>query len=291
MRLAGLDLLSGLEKPVADQIGATGHAAFVELAQAFGVGSAEFAAHLLVTEKRRITNNHLRRRPLRFAAVFGNQCIAVFNAVERTQDRVLRNRPAVALAPLQVTDPYGNAGQFGGVFVDLQAEHVGRAGFDVHLPAEAEQFQVNLCGMLQVFQGMQGEVEEVARAARRVEHAKAAQAFEITLIGGHGGLVWSAFHTFALSFFQGGLDGRPFCRQRLGDQRVDQFGDGAGVGVVRAKWGAGVWVQAALKQGAEDGRVDGAPVEVLCGVAEHSQVVAGQGWNVDGLEQAAVEPG
>lgn len=72
----------------------------------------------------------------------------MFDAVERTQDRVLRNWPAIALAPLQVADPYGNSDQLGGVFVDLQAEHVGRAGFDVHLSAEAEQFQVNLRGML-----------------------------------------------------------------------------------------------------------------------------------------------
>jgi hypothetical protein len=45
----------------------------------------------------------------------------VFDAVERFEDRVDGVGVAVAAAPLDVADPDGDAGEFGGVFVDFQA--------------------------------------------------------------------------------------------------------------------------------------------------------------------------
>src|SRR5690606_14069853 len=49
-------------------------------------------------------------------------------------------------------------------------------------------------------------------------------------------------------------------------------------------------VEPALEQGAEDGDVDGAPVQVG-GAAQFVQVGCREGGHSDGLEQAAVEPG
>jgi hypothetical protein len=58
-----------------------------------------------------------------------------------------------------------------------------------------------------------------------------------------------------------------------------------------AERSAGFRVQAALEQGAEDGRIDGPPIAVGGGPMEGGHIVCGQFRDVDGLKQAAVEPG
>jgi hypothetical protein len=68
----------------------------------------------------------------------------------------------------------------------------------------------------------------------------------------------------ASSAFRGG----PFGGEGFADQRLDEFGDGAGVGVVGAERGAGGGVEAAFEEGAEDGGVDGAPVHVGGGAVQ-----------------------
>ena len=77
----------------------------------------------------------------------------------------------------------------------------------------------------------------------------------------------------------------------MGHHRVDQLGDGLDIGVMRAKRGAGLGIEAVLEQGAEDGGIDVAPVQVTGGGMQFGQVIGFQRRNVDDLKQAAVEPG
>jgi hypothetical protein len=201
-----------------------------------------------------------------FAAVGVEQRVAVFDAVERLEDGVDGVRVAVAAAPLDVADPDGDARQFGGEFVDFEAEDVVRAGFHAERRLQAEFVGVDVGALFDVAQGFEGEVEEVAAAAGGVEHAEVVEAEQEALVG-VGGLAflllgpwpWPAAIRLGLL---------PFGGERFADERVDQFGDGAGVGVVGAERGAGGGVEAALEQGAEDGGVDGAPVHVGGGAVQ-----------------------
>jgi len=83
----------------------------------------------------------------------------------------------------------------------------------------------------------------------------------------------------------------PFGGERFADEGFDQLGDGAGIGVVGAEWGAGGGVETALKQGAENGGVDGAPVHVSSSAVQGLEVGGGERRDIDILEEAAIEPG
>ncbi len=88
------------------------------------------------------------------------------------------------------------------------------------------------------------------------------EAEQEALVGGAGGFAFLAFGAVALAGGEHGADFGPCGSERFADQRFDQLGDGAGVGVMGAKRGAGSGVEAALEECAENGRVDGAPVHV-----------------------------
>ena len=171
LQFSGGDLRAGFLEPVGDEVGAAGNAAVVGLAQRFDVVVAEFAAHDLVAEERRVADDDVGGRPFGFAAVRVEQRVAVFDAVERFQDRVDGVRVAVAPAPLDVADPDGDAGEFGGEFVDFQPEDVVRAGMHDQFGAEAEFLGVDVGALLDVAQGGEREVEEVA-ASRRPGRAR-----------------------------------------------------------------------------------------------------------------------
>ena len=59
------------------------------------------------------------------------QRIAAFNVVQRLQYRVLFKLVTVGQAPLQLTNPHRDARQLGGIFVQLNAQHVVRASDQV----------------------------------------------------------------------------------------------------------------------------------------------------------------
>ncbi len=85
------------------------------------------------------------------------------------------------------------------------------------------------------------------------------------------------------------LDGVPFGQQRLLYHRAENATDRAGVGVVGAELAAFGRVEAAFKQGAENGRVDLAPVEP--GGGQHGVDAGGrQREDIDLGKQATVEP-
>ena len=123
--------------------------------------------------------------------------------VQRLQHRLRLEAVAVLDAPLQLADPHRHARQFGGVLVQLDAEHVVRAG-DVVLALEAHRLGFEIDLVLDILQALQRQVEEIAAAAGRVEHAIGAQPFEEADKGGLRvavGLV-----VMALAFRQGLLD-------------------------------------------------------------------------------------
>ena len=76
---------------------------------------------------------------------------------------------AVRQPPLQLANPHGDAGEFGGVFVQFNAEHVVRAGDQVGLAVQAEFGGLQVAVVLDVFEALEGQEQEVAAATGRVE--------------------------------------------------------------------------------------------------------------------------
>ena len=107
--------------------------------------------------------------------------------VERAQDRVAAVAEAVADHPLDLADPDGHAGELGGVGVDLDAQdRLGADLRDLHRALEDERAPVD--GLeLEVLERPQRDDQEVAGAARGVEHADAAQSLEEGLEDGVAG--------------------------------------------------------------------------------------------------------
>ena len=205
LQFSGFDLGAGFFEPVGDEVGATGDAAVVGLAQGLDVVGAEFAAHDFVAQKRRVADDDVGGGPVGFAAVGVEQGVAVFDAVERLEDGVEGVGVAVTAAPLDVADPDGHSRQFGGEFVDFEAEDVVRAGFHAERRFEAEFVGVDVGAFFDVAQGFEGQIEEVAAAAGGVEDAEVVEAEQEALPGG-GGLLRPG-KDFGLGF-------RPFGKQR-----------------------------------------------------------------------------
>ena len=123
--------------------------------------------------------------------------------------------------------------------------------------------------MLQILERLQGEIEEVPRAAGRVEHREHAQPVEerpIPPLGRvqpfrAGGRRFGGFHSI-----QGagdlGLRRVPLGQPRADHHRLNEQHDLVAVGVVRAELRAFTRVEPALEQRAEDRRIDLRPVEV-----------------------------
>ena len=93
------------------------------------------------------------------------------------EDRVLRPGEAVLARPLQVADPHRHLGEVEGVRVDLDPVelarvHAGEVASHSALVGEAQYLA------LEVEELLKGDVEEVAGAARRVEHLDAGETVE-----------------------------------------------------------------------------------------------------------------
>ena len=80
------------------------------------------------------------------------------------------DRVAVGAEPLEVADPDGHLGEVVGVGVDLDAVELVRANLQLERGETSESALVE-DRLLQVFEELQGHVQEVARAARRVQDA------------------------------------------------------------------------------------------------------------------------
>ena len=123
----------GFLEPVADQIGPAGHAVRVDRIEGGKVSIPELSALLAASQEWRIAHDDLGDWPRGFRAVRVEQGVAVLDARQRWQDGVGGVLVAIAPAPLNVADPDGDAGQFGGVVVDLQPEEVMWPGLETDL--------------------------------------------------------------------------------------------------------------------------------------------------------------
>ena len=167
-------------KPVRHQISPTRNAACKYLSQRFGVVIAQFGAHFLVPQKRWIPHHHAGLGPLGFnrrspASVKRQQRIAALDMVERLQHRVGLELVAVQQPPLKLANPHRHARQFGGVFVQLDAEHVVRAGHQIRFALQPQRGRFNVALVLDVLQRLQAHEQKIAAAAGRVKHAKVFQ--------------------------------------------------------------------------------------------------------------------
>ena len=106
------------------------------------------------------------------------QRIAAFDVLQRVQHGVGLELVAVRQAPLQFAYPHGHAGQFGGVFVQLDAQHVVRAGHQVGFAVQAQFGGLQVAVVLHILQALERKVQKVAAAAGRVEGAVVLQLIE-----------------------------------------------------------------------------------------------------------------
>gem|GEM_PF-2992592 len=225
----------------------------------------------------------------RFDPVAGQHGVAAFDVAEVLEDRLRRQAAAAgAEVPLQVADPEHQFGDGGGARVEFEAEELVRVdgqtfGFEALLAApEGVQLVEHLAfEALHVFER---DVEEIRRAAGRVEDANLAQAVVEGVDLGARGVELA----FVGEEQRRRLDVAPFAPQRLDDGRQDETFDVGARRVVGAERVSLAGRQRAFEQGAEDRRFDLRPVGVR-GLQQQADLLAVQGDHFRLLEELAVE--
>ena len=86
--------------------------------------------------------------------------------VQRLQHRVGLELVAVQQPPLQLANPHRDARQFGGVFVQLDAQHVVRAGHQIGLALQAQRGGFDMALVLDVLERLQRPGTESCRCRR-----------------------------------------------------------------------------------------------------------------------------
>ncbi|MBK5962748.1 hypothetical protein CCR95_01180 [Thiocystis minor] len=284
-----------LLEPIGDQIRPSGDAPGIEPLQRLKIGIAERAAFLAPAQKRRVAHDDIGLGPFRFGPVRVHDGILLADGVERFEDGVLRQREAVVQHPLNLADPDRDAGEFGGVGVEFESQHVLRA--DARETArQTEHLGLQDDAVFQILETQQGEQQEVARAAGRVEHPEAGEPVEKALQDAVGrvdrlGAGRGGFGGAGLRHQGGdrGVLGRPVVAQGIEHHGIDEAHDRAWIGVMGAELGALFGVETALEQGAKDRGVDGRPVEIrqstqALDVLRRQRERGGRG------EESAVEP-
>ena len=145
--------------------------------QRVDIAVAEVVAQQLAAQERRVAHDHVRVGPLGPRAVRVQNRIPALDGVERAQDRVAAGVEAVGAHPLDLADPDRDAGELGGVGVELDAEH-GLGPDCGEAAGQAERLGLEVGAVLDVLERAQREIEEVARAAGGVEHAERLEPFE-----------------------------------------------------------------------------------------------------------------
>ncbi len=179
--------------------------------------------------------------------------------------------------PLDVADPDGRAREFGRERVDLDPMQDFRPDAR-HGHAETERLAIEDRAPLDVLHALKGEIEEIARAAGGVENTNRAEPVDESVALGFrlGARGVEALAEIALGIpaapaggFEHGrhdrLDPRlrrlPFGAERAQHDWLYDHLDLVWIGVVRADLRPLVGVEKTLEQGAEDRRIDQAPVE------------------------------
>ena len=88
--LAGDDLGARLLEPIDDQVGPGRHTAGIEPVERLEIGIAQGAAFLAATQKRRIPNDHIRRRPVGLGPVGVQNRVALLDGVQGLEDGLFR---------------------------------------------------------------------------------------------------------------------------------------------------------------------------------------------------------
>ncbi len=289
-------------KPVRHQIGFVRHAAFVDRKESVHIGIAQLSAHLLAAQERRVADDDVRLGPSRFprlpALVVGQDGVHLLDVVQLFEHRVRGQAVAVLVEPLNVADPDGDLRQLVGVGVGLDAVELFRRGRVVlkgepRRQAVGERQRRRLLPEIEQFP--QRHVEEVAAAARRVQHADVGQfllegfngLLNVVLIARLRRLVIAAVAALGV----GGdlhLHLLPAAAQRRHQHRLHDQQNILFAGVVRAQLRPLAGVQAALKKRAEDRRFDAGPIQPA-DLLQDAQAVAVQFQCCLIVKQAAVE--
>lgn len=105
----------------------------IKVSQVFYIFVTKFSAHFLVTQKRRVANDDIHRRPLRlidfgslgdFRSLVSKDCIYVLYRHGWIENRFFWQAISVIPQPLNVSDLDRHLRQFVSVFVDLDAMHL-----------------------------------------------------------------------------------------------------------------------------------------------------------------------
>ena len=220
------------------------------------------------------------------------QRVPALDVVQRLQHRVGLELVAVRHAPLQFTNPDRHARQFGGVFVELNAQHVVRAGDQICLAVQAKHGGVKVAFVFDVLERLEAHEQKVATATRWVKQAVGLEVFEPQDKPGLAVVV--VLVALLPAFAQARADVLrhpfPFLHQWSAEHGLDDAQNSGRVGVMRTKLAALGGVQATLKQGAENRHIDGRPVQ-RSGVAQFGHFHDAQSGDPDFLEQPTVEPG
>jgi len=197
--------------------------------------------------------------------------------VELLEDRGCGDRVAVAAMPLEESDPEGHLRQLVGIGIDLDAVELpgadrGKEG-GLHSIGTREEDDL----LFQILKALEGDVEEVARAAGGVEDMDAGETDEKGVLedGGfaeglaEGGAGQNLPRGAGLRILFPGLqeignrgaEGIPFPAEWGEQHRLNEIFNVAASGVFRAKGGAGGGIKSSLKECAEDRGIDRSPVE------------------------------
>ncbi|MNS46319.1 hypothetical protein D3C86_1586230 [compost metagenome] len=174
LRGAHLDVSPRFLKPVGHEVRTTRHASLEGLAQGGHVLVSQLGQHFLVSEERRVADDGISIRPLGFRAVRIEEGVSIGHLIKLLQDWVLLNVPALSELPLNLPNPNGYPCQFGGVGVQFNA-HYNLRTYLWEGARQPEHFGIEDDSVLQVLEAQQGEVQEVPRAAGRVEDPEVSQ--------------------------------------------------------------------------------------------------------------------
>lgn len=74
-------------------------------------------------------------------------------------------------SPLQLANPDGDTRQFGGVFVEFNAQHIVRAGHQIVLAVQPQVSGFEVAAQFDVFEALERQKQKIAAATGRVQHA------------------------------------------------------------------------------------------------------------------------
>ncbi len=190
----------------------------------------------------------------------------MLNRRQCRQNRVTTRLYCAAHPPLNVTYPHRHAGEFNGKLIDLDPQQILRPHHPLtrKIRQQPQRIHIERRAILDVFQRVQREIQKVAAATCRVEHAKRTKLFQERVV-----LCQRIFSRLLRRSRVGGCVARgvahgcnpveyflPFRQQRTPNHRVNDLLNLLRVGVVRSKLRPLRRVESTLEKRTEDARVN-----------------------------------